>query len=127
MADNIQITAGTGTTVASDDVSGVHYQRVKLVDGALDSTSLPGTSSQPCYIGGQAEASSTVPVTVVGPPSATLSGSIPAYMVGAISNTHPAYLYGYDIVDMVYYDIELTTYIENELELTTYTENELEL
>lgn len=38
MADNVDITAGTGTTVATDDVAGVHYQRVKLVDGTLDST-----------------------------------------------------------------------------------------
>lgn len=38
MADNIAITAGAGTTVATDDVSAVHYQRVKLVDGTLDST-----------------------------------------------------------------------------------------
>lgn len=36
MADNVAITAGSGTTVATDDVSGVHYQRVKLVDGTLD-------------------------------------------------------------------------------------------
>jgi hypothetical protein len=38
MADNISITAGAGTTVATDDVSGVHFQRVKLVDGTLDSS-----------------------------------------------------------------------------------------
>jgi hypothetical protein len=36
MADNIAITAGSGTTVATDDVSGVHYQRIKLVNGTLD-------------------------------------------------------------------------------------------
>ena len=38
MADNVAITAGAGTTIASDDVTGVHYQRVKLVDGTLDTT-----------------------------------------------------------------------------------------
>jgi hypothetical protein len=38
MADNFAVTAGTGTTVATDDVGGVHYQRVKLVDGTLDSS-----------------------------------------------------------------------------------------
>lgn len=38
MADNVAITAGSGTTIATDDVSNVHYQRVKLVDGTLDST-----------------------------------------------------------------------------------------
>lgn len=30
MADNVAITAGSGTSIATDDVSGVHYQRVKL-------------------------------------------------------------------------------------------------
>jgi hypothetical protein len=34
MADNVAITAGTGTTVASDDIGGVQHQRVKLSLGA---------------------------------------------------------------------------------------------
>lgn len=38
MADNVAITAGSGTSIATDDVSGVHYQRIKLVDGTLDSS-----------------------------------------------------------------------------------------
>jgi len=38
MADNIAITAGTGTTIKTDDVAGVHYQQVKLVDGTLEAT-----------------------------------------------------------------------------------------
>lgn len=46
MADNVAITAGSGTTIATDDISTVHYQRVKLVDGTLDSTvAIPGNSS----------------------------------------------------------------------------------
>jgi hypothetical protein len=39
MADNIQVTSGSGNTVAADDVSGVLHQRVKLVlgtDGVSD-------------------------------------------------------------------------------------------
>lgn len=36
MADNVPITAGSGTTVATDDVSGTHYQRVKITDGTAD-------------------------------------------------------------------------------------------
>ncbi len=39
MADNIAITPGAGATVATDDVSSVHYQVVKIglgADGALD-------------------------------------------------------------------------------------------
>jgi len=34
MADNVAITAGTGTTIAADDVGGVLYQRVKPAFGA---------------------------------------------------------------------------------------------
>lgn len=30
MADNVAITAGTGTNIATDDVSGVHFQKMKL-------------------------------------------------------------------------------------------------
>lgn len=34
MADNVPITAGSGTNVATDDVSSVHYQRFKRSVGA---------------------------------------------------------------------------------------------
>jgi len=40
MADNVAITAGSGTNIASDDVGGVHYQRVKL-DGGGDGAAAP--------------------------------------------------------------------------------------
>lgn len=33
MADNVPITAGSGTTIATDDIGGVNYQRVKLAVG----------------------------------------------------------------------------------------------
>jgi len=38
MADNVTITEGSGTSVATDDVGGQHYQRIKLTDGAADSS-----------------------------------------------------------------------------------------
>jgi hypothetical protein len=34
MSDNVAITAGAGTSVATDDIGGVHYQRVKVTSGA---------------------------------------------------------------------------------------------
>lgn len=34
MADNVEVTAGTGTSIATDDVGGAHYQKVKLALGA---------------------------------------------------------------------------------------------
>jgi hypothetical protein len=39
MADNLPYTPGSGATVASDEVGGAHYQRIKLVkgpDGVVD-------------------------------------------------------------------------------------------
>jgi hypothetical protein len=46
MADNVAVTQGSGTTIATDDISDVHFQRVKLVDGTLDSTAaIPGDAS----------------------------------------------------------------------------------
>jgi len=37
MADNVQITAGTGTSIATDEVGTDNYQRMKLTDGTPDS------------------------------------------------------------------------------------------
>jgi len=42
MADNVQVTQGSGTTMATDEISGVHYPRFKLVvggDGAANDVS----------------------------------------------------------------------------------------
>lgn len=33
MADNVAVTAGAGTTLATDDIGGVHYPRTKIVHG----------------------------------------------------------------------------------------------
>jgi hypothetical protein len=46
MADNVDYTPGSGATIATDDVGGVHFQRVKLVDGTLDSSAaIPGSAT----------------------------------------------------------------------------------
>ena len=43
MADNVTLNSGSGGAVmATDDVAGVHYQRVKLVDGTLEGTGAIG-------------------------------------------------------------------------------------
>lgn len=45
MADNFQVTPGSGITISANDVSGVHYQRVKIEHG------LNGKSvSDPIYL-----------------------------------------------------------------------------
>lgn len=49
MADNVNVTPGTGATIATDDVSGVQYQKVKLDKGA-DGVSSPVTDANPLPI-----------------------------------------------------------------------------
>jgi hypothetical protein len=40
MADNVNITAGAGTVVATDQVGTDHYQKIKLADGTADSSTM---------------------------------------------------------------------------------------
>lgn len=46
MADNVAITPGAGATIATDDVGGVQFQRVKLDVGG-DGVSVPVAGSMP--------------------------------------------------------------------------------
>lgn len=50
MADNITITQGSGTTIATDDVGGVQYQRVKLVDATDGSSTAAGVAANPLQV-----------------------------------------------------------------------------
>lgn len=51
MADNVAVTQGSGTTVATDDASGAHYQKIKIVDGTADSTAaIPGDATNGLYV-----------------------------------------------------------------------------
>lgn len=66
MADNVAITAGAGTVIATDDVSGVQFQRVKLDVGG-DGVSVPvvgelpvSLASQPLPTGAATEAAQTI-------------------------------------------------------------------
>ncbi len=53
MADNFQITQGSGTFIATDQAgSGEHYQRIKLVEATLDSTTPTGVTSNPLKVDG---------------------------------------------------------------------------
>ncbi len=45
MADNVAITAGAGTTVATDDIGGVHYQLFKQAFGPLDTATLVSSTN----------------------------------------------------------------------------------
>ncbi len=52
MADNVAITAGSGTTIAADDVGGVMYQRVKIATGA-DGSATDVSATAPIPVAGQ--------------------------------------------------------------------------
>lgn len=55
MADNVAITAGAGTTIATDDVGGVQHQRVKLTMGADGVSDGDVSSSNPLPVIGKGE------------------------------------------------------------------------
>jgi hypothetical protein len=42
MADNVAISAGTGTSVATDQVGSDHFQKIKIADGTADSSAMIG-------------------------------------------------------------------------------------
>jgi hypothetical protein len=65
MADNVAITAGSGTTIATDDVGGTHYQVVKLAAGVADAATLvSATNPMPVLAGAVAIAHGTNPTAV---------------------------------------------------------------
>lgn len=57
MADNVTLNAGSGgSVVATDDIGSVHYQRVKISQGADGSASDVSTANPlPVQIGGPAQ------------------------------------------------------------------------
>lgn len=52
MADNVAITAGSGTSIATDDVAGVHYQRIKLAVGPADDATVIGHAEDAAHASG---------------------------------------------------------------------------
>ena len=53
MADNVAISAGSGTTVGTDEVSLVHYQRVKVVwgpDGTVNDADTAAAKALPVQL-----------------------------------------------------------------------------
>lgn len=73
MADNLNVTAGSGTTIATDDISGVHYQKVKLIESTAESTTATGVSGNPLRV--DPTGSTAQPVTDNGS-SLTVDGTV---------------------------------------------------
>ena len=90
MADNTPITAGSGTaSVASDEISGIQYQRIKITDGRDG-----GTSSLIVSSDGMAHVSVMGVVNISGSVAATItntntnvSGSVATVQTGTVTTS----------------------------------------
>jgi hypothetical protein len=85
MADNVTITAGTGTTIGADEISSVKYQRVKMIVGADGTNDGDVCTANPMPIsdaGGAITVDGTVAVTNAGITS--IDGKITACNTGAV-------------------------------------------
>lgn len=56
MADNVAITAGAGTNIATDDVGGVQYQKMKIVPGSSGVAGPEYASDHPLWTAGAGNA-----------------------------------------------------------------------
>lgn len=70
MADNLEVTPGTGTIVGTDDVGGVHYQKIKL-DAGGDGVSVP-------IVAGQQTSANSIPVVLSTAQEAALTPQVDA-------------------------------------------------
>lgn len=78
MADNVAITAGTGTSIAADDIGGVMHQRVKLTHGEDGSaTDASTTNPLPVQLLGEAIEALEAMRVALGTLTRTLAASIP--------------------------------------------------
>lgn len=78
MANNVPITPGVGATVGSEDVGGVQYGQVKLVDATVGSTAPIGTALNPLPVTGNVNIVSALPVGNNNIGNVDLASSIPA-------------------------------------------------
>jgi hypothetical protein len=85
MVDNVAITAGAGTTVATDDVGGVHYQKVKLAIGAADTANLIAVGSGAIDTGTPRVTLATDSPGVVASVESTMPASITPVTTGGCS------------------------------------------
>ena len=96
MADNITVTPGTGTTIATDDVGGVHVQRVKATWG-VDGTATDVSASNPLPVSlastpGLTDAQlRATPVPVSGPITDTQlrATAVPVSVSGTVTVSNP--------------------------------------
>ncbi len=90
MADNVTLNSGTGgATLATDDVGGIHYQRMKLsvgADGAATDAAL--TAPLPVRLSDGTSAITTLPVSLASVPShaVTNAGTFATQPAGSVAH-----------------------------------------
>lgn len=87
MADNVAITAGTGTTIAADDIGGVLHQRVKLSQGA-DGSATDVSSAAPLQVTLANTGANATPIVVdLGANNdVTVTGTVTANLAAGTNN-----------------------------------------
>ena len=78
MADNVPITAGAGTNIATDDIGGVQYQRTKLSWG-IDGAAVDASATDPLPV--------TAPAATRGTHSIAVAHQSDAVMVNLAAST----------------------------------------
>ena len=87
MADNLGYTAGSGTTIAADDISSVFYQRVKLSIGA-DGTAVDASAAAPVPVYGVGvSASATFTPAASSHTANDVVGGAQTFALGALSGS----------------------------------------
>ncbi len=66
MANNIDVTPGAGKTVAGEEIAGILFQRVKLIDATLTSTDPTGVAASPLQVSLANTGANGTPVAVSG-------------------------------------------------------------
>lgn len=88
MADNVLYSQGTGTTIATDDVGNVHFQKVKLDVGG-DGTALQVAGSVPVFVVSGTLANITNTISVSGTVQGFTASDLPAnyfpLLIGAVA------------------------------------------
>lgn len=103
MADNIDVTPGTGKTVAADEIAGALHQRVKITVGADGTNDGDVSSANPLPVVGVVDLGANNDVTVTGTVTAELSATDNAVLdtIDAVLDTINAKLVtGTDIGDV---------------------------
>lgn len=113
MADGFLSTQGTGTTIATDDIAGVHYQRVKLSQGT-DGSAADVSSAAPLQVTLANHSANATAVKVDGSAvTQPVSGSVATTNAGTfVVQENGASLTALQLIDDTIATLGTTTYTE---------------